>query len=143
MGKVVSSLRSSDPHNQSLGVLLLFALTFISQRKHKLRAYTYWNWVAIAFNFANSLRWEKVLAANSMGILASYRCASADAFDDMVKLLKIDPVKYMIGDHIAHTLPAICLVSYCVKKRYKLRLQHGFFGFLVSNFSCFMSLYTL
>jgi len=40
MGKVFSSLRVSDKHNQTIGAALLLFLTFASQRKHKLRAYT-------------------------------------------------------------------------------------------------------
>jgi len=87
--------------------------------------------VAIAFNFTFGLNWEKTLCCNSMGILASYRCASADAFWDMIEFLGMNPIKYFVGDQLIHTFPAIYMYWYCAFRHKKMiNPQHGAFAFI-------------
>mmetsp|Transcript_38383 Transcript_38383/g.75572 ORF Transcript_38383/g.75572 Transcript_38383/m.75572 type:complete len:272 (-) Transcript_38383:124-939(-) len=122
VSKSAATLRRRDPHNQTFAIALLLILTLVSQKLRGMKAYTFW---------------ERVLLCNSVAIYSSYRTASLDAHDDLVKRAGYHPAIYFIGDQVVHLLPALVLAQVLVRHRKFVKPQHGGFALLGQLFFAF------
>ena len=135
MGAALSILRARDPHNQTLGVFLLFVLARVSKSWKGLRAYTLWNCTAVLFKYAVQPRgWERSLLCNSLGIYAAFRTASADAHCDFLERSGKSELVYFLGDMLIHFAPVVMLGNSIVKNRQFVRPQHGALALLAQIF---------
>lgn len=135
MGAVLSvyrNVRQQDPHNQVPSILILVLLAHLSRldRFRFLKAYTQWNLVAFLFNFAFRLRWEAPLVCNSVSIMTSFNCGQMDARVDMIERSGLSPFYYTLADLFIHEMPALVLISWCVRHKRRIKLQHGLLAWL-------------
>jgi len=135
MGGVLSvyrTVRQQDPHNQVPSILTLVLLAHLSRMKRFkiFQAYTQWNLVAFLFNYSFRLRWEAPLVCNSMAIMTCFNCAQVDARADLIIRSGLSPFYFLLGDFAVHTMPALVLISWCVRHKRRIKLQHGLLALL-------------
>lgn len=128
--KYLREMKSLDPHNQTAAILLLVSLAQLSKDYRKVRAYTFWNLIATITNVGFKLRWEKVIACNSLGILVCYKTAELDCKDQLMKNSGLSPAAYALGDFLFHVLPFFIVGRQLVQEKKRLRPQHGAFSLL-------------
>ena len=141
MGSFYSTLRARDPHNQSLAVVLclIFALAKHNKVLARYQKFTFWNVSLCMMNFAFRLDYDRILFANSMGILSAYRTASADlaVHESLVKSSRVPRYIYYLGDILLHYAPAVILSYYMISRQKFVRPQHGWIAILGAVYFAF------
>merc|ERR1712032_519940 len=70
------------------------------------------------------------LVCNSMAIMTCFNCAQVDARADLIIRSGLSPFYFLLGDFAVHTMPALVLISWCVRHKRRIKLQHGLLALL-------------
>ena len=123
-----------DPHGVTLGMLVTSCMasannlsSIPASLKWHLNTYTNWNLALMMMRILFSLReWDPFLCVNSVGIWLAFRTAFTQGLDDNIRHkmssmgLQLNRIQFILGDMLAHTLPAFVTTSLLILQRRRI-----------------------